>query len=768
MGKDFYKILGLSKGASDEDIKKAYRKLALKYHPDKNKEPGAEEKFKEVAEAYEVLSDPKKKEIFDKYGEEGLKAGGGGGGAGPGGQQFFYSNVDPHQTFRMFFGGADPFAMFFGGDDDDGSSGGFSAFPAMGGFNFGSHGAPRMQTSRKKTQDPPIEHELFVSLEEIATGATKKMKISRKVLNPDTHTTRIEDKVLTIDIKPGWKQGTKITFPREGDQSPTSIPADIIFIIKDKPHPTFRRDGSDIIYTAKINLKETIKSTLKPEWYQSFMYDTTLSELPPLELAVFDDTSGTEDLIGRGLCNLAHLDEERTHLMPVDLEDGAGIIDLFVTITGTTPLQEATNDGESSANVALDFIPSKLSDEDIKHYSFFNTLRSIVPIFDVGKLEIKIYQARDLSAKDISGKSDPFCVVELDSSRLRTHTIYKTLDPVWNKSFVIPVQDIHSILQLTIYDEDTNKNNDFVGKVVIPLLTIKNGEKKWIALKDRKCMSLVKGAIEIEATFIYTNLKAVIRTFNPRQQEYYQITEKFSPIAIKQHVTRIRNMLKGTVDVVKFIDYCFRWENPRLSFSVLMVTLVFIWNFELYMLPCILLFLLARNVIAEYRRNRLRKSQSSLDDETISDIVQPAPVDEEILDDDINTKEQKVSFTGVIQSIQDTVMEIQGYIDSVASTLERIKNLFNFAVPWLSILFIILLILVGIGLYYIPLRYLIIAVVIREFTKRFGKPKDFTPNNELADFMSRLPSDIELMRYRELKVLSPSSTRKINKRSTTK
>ncbi|CAF3587916.1 unnamed protein product [Rotaria sp. Silwood1] len=261
MGKDFYKILGLSKGASDEDIKKAYRKLALKYHPDKNKEPGAEEKFKEVAEAYEVLSDPKKKEIFDKYGEEGLKAGGGGGGAGPGGQQFFYSNVDPHQTFRMFFGGADPFAMFFGGDDDDGSSGGFSGFPAMGGFNFGGHGAPRMQTTRKKTQDPPIEHELFVSLEEIATGATKKMKISRKVLNPDTHTTRIEDKVLTIDIKPGWKQGTKITFPREGDQSPTSIPADIIFIIKDKPHPTFRRDGSDIIYTAKINLKEALCGT---------------------------------------------------------------------------------------------------------------------------------------------------------------------------------------------------------------------------------------------------------------------------------------------------------------------------------------------------------------------------------------------------------------------------------------------------------------------------------------------------------------------------
>ena len=73
MGKDYYKILGLSRGASEEDIKKAYRKMALKYHPDKNKTAGAEEKFKEIAEAYEVLSDPKKRGVYDQYGEEGLK-----------------------------------------------------------------------------------------------------------------------------------------------------------------------------------------------------------------------------------------------------------------------------------------------------------------------------------------------------------------------------------------------------------------------------------------------------------------------------------------------------------------------------------------------------------------------------------------------------------------------------------------------------------------------------------------------------------------------
>ena len=75
MGKDYYKVLGVARGASEDEIKKSYRKLALKYHPDKNQAPGAEEKFKQIGEAYDVLSDPKKKQIYDQYGEDGLKGG---------------------------------------------------------------------------------------------------------------------------------------------------------------------------------------------------------------------------------------------------------------------------------------------------------------------------------------------------------------------------------------------------------------------------------------------------------------------------------------------------------------------------------------------------------------------------------------------------------------------------------------------------------------------------------------------------------------------
>jgi DnaJ-class molecular chaperone len=276
MGKDYYKILGIARGASDDDIKKAYRKMALKYHPDKNKSPGAEDKFKEIAEAYDVLSDTQKREIFDKYGEEGLKGGGGGtsGGAGMGGTNFSYTfHGDPHETFRMFFGGQDPFAAFFqfGGG---GSSPGGQTFHSFGENDmdidddpfrmFGGnshHHSFRSPAKKKKEQDPAVTHDVEVSLEDLCTGVTKKMKITRRILKADGHTTQPEEKVLAIDVRPGWKAGTKVRFAHEGDQAPNTIPADVVFIIRDKPHPLFTRDGSDIKYKAKVSLRQALLGT---------------------------------------------------------------------------------------------------------------------------------------------------------------------------------------------------------------------------------------------------------------------------------------------------------------------------------------------------------------------------------------------------------------------------------------------------------------------------------------------------------------------------
>ncbi|BFF95399.1 dnaJ protein homolog 1 [Drosophila madeirensis] len=277
MGKDYYKTLGLPKTATDEEIKKAYRKLALRYHPDKNKAANAEEKFKEVAEAYEVLSDKSKREVYDKYGEDGLKSGGTRNGGNTNKSFTYQFHGDPRATFAQFFGNSNPFSSFFDMGDNlfdknvfdlDTEQDFFSSpFGGIGSrHGLGSAFRPSFRShsfnvhtpfKKEQKQDPPVEHDLYVTLEEIYHGCVKKMKISRRVVQADG-SSRKEDKVLQISIKPGWKSGTKVTFQKEGDQAPGKIPADIVFIIRDKPHAMFKREGSDLRYTARLTLKQAL------------------------------------------------------------------------------------------------------------------------------------------------------------------------------------------------------------------------------------------------------------------------------------------------------------------------------------------------------------------------------------------------------------------------------------------------------------------------------------------------------------------------------
>lgn len=236
MGKDYYTTLNITRSANDSEIKAAYRKIALNFHPIKNpSDKHAVEKFKEAAEAYDVLSNHQRKAIYDQFGEEGLKSGIP---VDKGSWSESYSFCgEPNKIFHEFFGGDNPFADFIHHAELDKTE------------NFGG-----LAGRGRKKQDMPIERDLMLSLEEVYHGCVKKMKISRRVMNDDAHTSSFREKILTITVKRGWKAGTRITFEQEGDQGPNSIPADIVFVVRDKVHPIFRREGLDLVFTQKLPL----------------------------------------------------------------------------------------------------------------------------------------------------------------------------------------------------------------------------------------------------------------------------------------------------------------------------------------------------------------------------------------------------------------------------------------------------------------------------------------------------------------------------------
>lgn len=291
--RDYYEVLGVSKDASSEEIKKAYRKLALKYHPDRN--PGdasAEEKFKEAAEAYDVLSDPDKKARYDRFGHAGMSGAAGGGAQGFGG----FSMDDIFSRFGDIFGGG------FGGFGGFGSSDGYRSQRVQKGSNL------RIRIS--------------LSLEDIVNGATKTIKVKKQVKCDHCHgsgaessadiktcdtchgsgyVTRVVNTMfgrtqttspcpscggagkiiarpcsvchgaglvegteeVTFNVPAGVVEGMQLTIHGKGNAARGSngVNGDLLVLISEEQHPELQRDGNNLIYTQFVSIPELILGT---------------------------------------------------------------------------------------------------------------------------------------------------------------------------------------------------------------------------------------------------------------------------------------------------------------------------------------------------------------------------------------------------------------------------------------------------------------------------------------------------------------------------
>uniref|UniRef100_A0AAZ3P9U9 C2 domain-containing protein n=1 Tax=Oncorhynchus tshawytscha TaxID=74940 RepID=A0AAZ3P9U9_ONCTS len=488
---------------------------------------------------------------------------------------------------------------------------------------------------------------------------------------------------------------------------------------------------------------KTMPKTLCPQWREQFdlhLYEETGGVL---EIAVWDkDTGRRDDFIGRCTLDLSTLAKEHTHRLELALEESRGSVVLLLTLTASSHV--------SIADLSLTPLDDPIERREImgRYVSNIGMFRPLSNLKDVGIVQVKVMRAEGLMAADVTGKSDPFCVLELNNDRLQTHTIYKNLNPEWNKVFTFNVKDIHSVLEVTVFDEDRDRSADFLGKVAIPLLHIQNGEQKGYVLKNKEMTGPTKGLIYLESDVIYSTVKAGLRTIVPPEQKYIEEEPKVSKHLLQQNFNRVKRCILFVINIGTFINSCFEWESPQRSISAFLFFVVVVWNFELYMVPGALLLLLTWNYFITAGRES-------------GDTVSAVWEEEEEEKDDKDS--ERKGFMDKLYALQDVCVSVQSALDDVASYGERIKNTFNWTVPFLSWLAISILCVATVLLYLIPLRYLVLAWGVNKFTKKLRNPY-LIENNEVLDFLSRVPSDVQ-MQYRELKFdpgQSPSKRKKTN------
>ncbi|RXN30298.1 multiple C2 and transmembrane domain-containing 2-like protein [Labeo rohita] len=458
------------------------------------------------------------------------------------------------------------------------------------------------------------------------------------------------------------------------------------------PYVKFKLDGKTL-YKSKVVYKN-----LNPVWNETFSFPIRNLD-QKLFIKVYDRDLTTDDFMGSCGIELNKLELEKSSemVLPLDdpnsLEDDMGVIVIDICLS--------VRDGKNKKQGTTTEHNKRLT-ESMKKSQLWT-----------GVFTITLVEGRDLPL-DVQG--DVFVRFKLGDQKYKSKSQVKKVYTQWRERFDFnqfpdassileievvgkegrrceecyghPVKDIHEVLEVTVFDEDGDKAPDFLGKVALPLLSIRNGHQVACPLRKENLGGLSKGTIVLELEVIYNSIKASIRTFTPKEQ--------------------------------KFLE-----DNAKFSKKVFVLT---VWYWDFYMLPMFLVLLIIWNYlqIASERVTRDLDTMELYEEE-----------------DEDEKESEKKGLMEKIHMVQEIVITVQNLLEEIACFGERIKNTFNWSVPFLSNLAFLVLIIATVITYFIPVRYIILLWGIHKFTKKLRNPYAIE-NNEVMDFLSRVPSDVQM------------------------
>nr|CUU98683.1 hypothetical transcript [Hymenolepis microstoma] len=584
-----------------------------------------------------------------------------------------------------------------------------------------------------------------------------------------------------------------------------------------------------------------VKNNSNPNFLEEFDFQVKNGSPRYIRVTVYDretqpGTGGIprNSIIGETVIDLNDMPLEITLRMEIQLlkNSSEARILMFVTITGLTtssgsPLMDrlevnhptssiiSSNTGiprsQSLSSLALSDDGNKLSTREIysdnevqfdhknvsptllehlyEHYSLRKAFKNVQ---DIGWMRLKICSAMGLGGKAINGKTEIFCVVDMQNTHLRTQSIIKRKNPTWNRSFVLPLSDIHSIMKIAVVEGEKNKNEVIAGLAIHPL-RVENGGSKWYALKTPDLRNPTKGSILLEFNLVYSK----------------QLQQRLEHLEIP---FKLFGWISQTVE-----DWLV-WKNPINSILALMGYQLIVYYFQPYFIPLVVVFILVKNrlfnrrnvdyvkhesknsktpvrlasslehkiykdqyeMLEQYTSNRFRNSELSAQNEkdeiksydcednklestkqlstSLKDLANldeyifsirnvsgdmPEERDEErkTPTPTPNKSEGKTvkTFLSAYKEKKNRVFEV---IEGIASTYERIEGLFNWRIPWLSTLFVITMLIMTATLFLVPFKFIIMLYGLIKFTKKILRP-NAPRNNELKDLLSRVPDLIE-------------------------